>query len=259
MPAVGSEHRVEGSSTVRVLAEGFAWGVLCAISTAVAGLLGHLIGSRLYPQQYEQIPSDLFFVPLGLLVGFVAAGVARVASREWGFTGMFAFLVLVASVYGGLMFHYSQAHALPAKIIMSTEPGEPTPVGCTPGACTRTDPASNWLVAAQLRIEETSGLGVTIDSIEITSNVDSTGREPRRRYTKEDAQEAQRWIGPLVTLVGRDIPGPRRIRANQVGTYAIRYNYHTQDGVSRRRIELFVRMTDGAGRPTFGVLNWRVN
>src|SRR2546423_10052507 len=72
------------------LLEGFAWGVLCGLAAAAAGFVGHAVGGRLYPQRYEQIPSDFFFIPLGLFLGFVAGAAARLARPRWGFVQMFA-------------------------------------------------------------------------------------------------------------------------------------------------------------------------
>src|SRR5438105_3759438 len=88
-------------SLLELLADAFGWGVLSALATAAAGFAGHLAGSRLYPQQYDQIPSDFFFIPLGMLVGFVTAGVARLAAREWGLLAIAAFVGLVSAGYGG--------------------------------------------------------------------------------------------------------------------------------------------------------------
>ncbi len=45
------------------LVEAFAWGMLCGLAVAVCGVFGHFLAAKLYPQRYEQIPSD-FSSPL---------------------------------------------------------------------------------------------------------------------------------------------------------------------------------------------------
>jgi hypothetical protein len=50
-------------------------GHLCALPTAAAGFVGHLIVTSFIRSLYEQIPSDFLFAPLGMVVGFVATGV----------------------------------------------------------------------------------------------------------------------------------------------------------------------------------------
>jgi hypothetical protein len=51
---------------------------------SVLGIVGYRAGARLYPQPYEQFPFDFFLIPMGLLVGFLAAGITRLAARDWG-------------------------------------------------------------------------------------------------------------------------------------------------------------------------------
>lgn len=238
-------------------AEAFGWGTLCAFPTAAAGFVGHLIGSSLYPQPYEQIPSDFLFVPLGMVVGFVAAGVARLTRPDWKPSAMVTVVGLVTIVYGGAIFQYSRIHALPAHVAASLEPTTVGAIRCSPDTCAATDPPSQWYVTGRLRLN-TSQLGATIDRIEITSNTDPQGPVTPHPYTKEAAAEAARWRGPLVVFTGRHIPGPRRLVLDAESTYTITYPYHTQDGVSRRTVSISVYLTDAAGNGAYAGATWKV-
>ncbi len=238
-------------------AEALAWGTMCAIATAAAGFVGHLLGGRLYPQRYEQIPSDFVFVPLGMVVGFVAAGVARLARRDWTSSAMFSVVGLASIVYGGALLQYSRIHAIPARVIASLEPATVGAIPCSPDMCAATDPASRWYVTGRLRMK-TSHLGATIDRIEITSNTEAEGPVTPRRYTKEAAAEAARWRGPLVMLTGSHIPGPRNLVPDTESIYTISYPYHTQDGSSRRTISISVYLTDAAGNGSYAGASWKV-
>jgi hypothetical protein len=244
-------------SMLRSLAEAIGWGVLCAFATAAAGFAAHLVGSRWYPQPYEQIPSDFLFIPLGLLVGFVAAGVARLAVRDRGAAAMSSCLVLVSLGYAGAMFQYSRGHALPATILATFEPATLEPTPCSPDVCPATDPPCQWYVKATLHLTETSRLGVTIDRIEVTSYTESTSHGPYR-YSKEAADEAARWRGPDVVLTARHIPGPLRLTSNVENTYSFVYAYHSPGGVSRRKILVSIYMTDGAGNRRIKSGEWHV-
>jgi uncharacterized membrane protein YeaQ/YmgE (transglycosylase-associated protein family) len=104
VPPSATESVGESQTLFSIIAESFGWGTICAFPTAAAGFVGHLIGSALYPQPYEQIPSDFLFVPLGMVVGFVAAGVARSARRDWSASAMVSVVGLVTVVYGGAIF-----------------------------------------------------------------------------------------------------------------------------------------------------------
>ena len=255
-PPGATESMGQSQSFFGVIAEAFGWGTLCAFPTAAAGFVGHLIGSQLYPQPYEQIPSDFLFAPLGMVVGFVAAGAARLARPDWKPSTMVLIVGLVTIVYGGALFQYSRIHALPAYVAASLEPTTVGAIGCSPEACTATDPPSQWYVTGRLRMK-TSRLGATIDRIELTSNTDTQDPAPHR-YTKEGAAEATRWRGPLVMLTGRDIPGPRSLVPDTESTYTITYPYHTKDGVSRRTILIGVYLTDAAGNSTYAGATWKV-
>jgi hypothetical protein len=231
--------------------------MLCAFATAAAGFGAHLVSSRWYPQPYEQIPSDFLFIPLGLLVGFVVAGMARLAVRDWGPAAMGSCLMLVSLGYAGAMFQYSRVHALPATIVSTFEPATLEPAPCSPDVCPATDPPCQWYVKAILHLTETSGLGATIDRIEVTSYTESTSPGPHR-YSKQAADEAARWRGPLVTLTRRHIPGPQHLTPNIENTYPLVYAYHSPGGVSRRKILVSIYMTDGAGNLHVKGGQWQV-
>jgi len=256
-PPRATESAGQSETLFGLIAKAFGWGTLCAFPTAAAGVIGHLIGSTLYPQPYEQIPSDFLFVPLGMVVGFVAAGMARIARRDWGTSAMASVVGLVTIVYGGALFQYSRIHALPAHVDAALEPATVGAIPCTPDTCTATDPPSQWYVTGRLRMK-TTRLAATVDRIEITSNTESPDPVRPHRYTKEGAAEAARWQGPLVLLAGRHIPGPRRLVPDTESTYTITYPYHTQDRVSRRTILISVYLTDVAGNRAYAHATWKV-
>jgi len=255
-PPGAAESTGESQSLFGVIAEAFGWGTICAFPTAAAGFVGHLIGSALYPQPYEQIPSDFLFVPLGMIVGFVAAGAARIVRGDWGVSAMVSVVGLVTIVYGGAIFEYSRSHGFPAHVEASLEPATVAAIRCSPDICPATDPPSQWYATGRLRMKA-SWLAATIDRIEITSYTDPPDPVTPHRYTKEDAAEGARWRGPLVTLSGRHIPGPRRLVPGTESTYTITYPYHTPNGVSRRTILISVHLTDAAGNAVSAQANWK--
>jgi hypothetical protein len=255
--AVAADRAAPSPSLTGLLAEAFAWGIACAFLTAPAGFLGHLIGSRLYPQPYEQIPSDFFFVPLGLLTGFVAAGLARLAARNWGTLAMASCVGLISIVYAAVMFQYSRVHSMPAHVTAVIEPGEPDPIPCSADKCQATDPPTQWYVTGRLRLAATR-LGATVDRIEISSSTYATGPVTPHPYTKETAAQAARWRGPNITLSGRHVPGPRHLAPNVDVIYPLVYPYHTPDGSSRRQIVISVYLTDDAGHRGYAWADWKV-
>jgi hypothetical protein len=254
---VAADRAAPSPSLTGLLAEAFAWGIACAFLTAPAGFLGHLIGSRLYPQPYEQIPSDFFFVPLGLLTGFVAAGLARLAARNWGTLAMASCVGLISIVYAAVMFQYSRVHSMPAHVTAVIEPGEPDPIPCSADKCQATDPPTQWYVTGRLRLAATR-LGATVDRIEISSSTYATGPVTPHPYTKETAAQAARWRGPNITLSGRHVPGPRHLAPNVDVIYPLVYPYHTPDGSSRRQIVISVYLTDDAGHRGYAWADWKV-
>jgi hypothetical protein len=254
--AVVADWAAPSRSLTGLLAEAFGWGIACAFLTAPAGFLAHLIGSRLYPQPYEQIPSDFFFVPLGLLAGFVAAGLARLAARNWGTLAMASFIGLVPIAYAAVMFRYSRVHSMPAHVTAVIEPGEPDPIPCSPDKCQATAPPTQWYVTGRLRLTATRS-GATVDRIEISSSTYGTGPVTPHPYTKEGAAQAAKWRGPNITLSGRHVPGPRHLTPNVEVVYPLVYAYHTSDGSSRRQIVISVYLTDDAGHRGYAWANWK--
>jgi hypothetical protein len=244
-------------SLPRLVARAFGWGIVCAFLTAPAVFMAHLAGGRLYPQPYEQIPSDFFFVPLGMLAGFVAAGMARLTAPRLGTLGMASFAGLASIACAGMMFQYSRAHAMPAGITATIEPQEPDANTCSPDKCKATDPATQWYVAGVLRLK-TTRLGATVDRIEISSTTYETGPVTPHPYSKQAAAEAAMWRGPNITLSGRHIPGPRHLPLNLEVSYPLEYAYHTQDGTSRRQIAISVYLTDDAGHQGYASSGWKV-
>jgi hypothetical protein len=254
---IGIDSTQPSESLFGVVAEAFGWGTICAFPTAGGGFFGHLLGSSIYPQPYEQIPSDFLFIPLGMFVGFVAAGIARIARRDWRAPAMMSVVAVVTIVYGVAMFQYSRIHAMPAGVTATLEPDVITAIPCAPETCAATDPPSQWYVIGRLRMKPTR-LGVAIDRMEITSDTNAEGPVTPQRNTKERAQEAARWRGPRVVLTGRRIPGPRRLEPDVESTYTITYPYHTRDGSSRRTVLISVYMADAAGNATYAGASWQV-
>jgi len=257
VPPPAMESKNDSQSLFTLVAEACGWGTIGAFPAAAAAFVGHLVGSRLYPQPYEQIPSDFLFVPLGMIVGFVAAGIARLTRRDWDAIAMVSFVALVSLACAGAMFQYSRSHALPAHVTATLEPAAVQPIACSSDTCAPTDPPTQWYVSGRLRMR-TSRLGATVDRIEITSNTESQGRITPHPYTKEGAAEAARWRGPLVMLTGRHIPGSRDLVPDAETTYTITYPYHTQDGLSRRTIVISVYLTDAAGNGAYATATWTV-
>jgi uncharacterized membrane protein YeaQ/YmgE (transglycosylase-associated protein family) len=244
-------------STAMLVAAAFGWAITCAFAAAVLGFIGHLLGGRIYPERYQQIPSDFFLVPLGMLVGFIAGGIGRLAAPNWSFGGMFGLVALVSLGYGGAMFQYSRDNATPAKFSVFVDRSPLDAVSCERD-CNALDPPLQWTVLLPLRMVETSGLGGTVDSIELTSSADSSEPEKPQPYSKARAAEASRWRGPSITLTGRQVPGPRHIKPNEEAIYQIPYSYRSPDHSPGRRVSLNVSITDGAGRKTFTYAAWNV-
>jgi hypothetical protein len=245
-------------SLIGLVAEGFGWGIACAFITASAGFVAHLIGRRLYPQPYEQIPSDFFYVPLGMVIGFVTAGLARLAARRWGTLAMASFIGLVSIAYAGAMFRLSRVHSIAASISAAVEPEEPEPMPCSPDKCEETEPPAQWYVTGTLHLKETRGVGATVDRIEISCSTCARGPVTPHPYTKESAAEAAWWRGPDVTLTGRHLPGPRHLPSSGEATYPLVYAYRTQDRTSRRRIVISVYLIDDAGHRGYASVDWKV-
>jgi hypothetical protein len=74
---------VTSLSVATTLIEALGWSVVSAVAVAMVGFYGHRIGSSWYPQRYEGMPSDIFFIPLGFILGVVVADTARLARPMW--------------------------------------------------------------------------------------------------------------------------------------------------------------------------------
>lgn len=236
-------------------AEAIGWGAVCAFAAGAAGLFGQLFGSKLYPQRYEQIPSFLFFLPLGFVLGFITAFVARLARPRWSISSMFGVVIVAAVVYGSMLFEYARDRARPARLAITFEPESPTALPCD-SSCPPGDPPPQWMVQGTMHVQETTGLGGSVDAIEIDSN--EMPAPGTRRNTKEEIVELNRFRGPHMLLQGRQIPGARRIRRDAVLSFPIKYVYRTRNGDPERTIEVFVEFTDGAGHRTTHPLDWKV-
>lgn len=243
----------QSSAFMRVL-EACAWGVPCAMSVAAGGLFGQLVGARIFPQQYEQIPSFLFFAPLGLVLGFAAGTVIRLARPFWGAPAMFAAVLVAALVYAGLMFDYSRGRAVPSQLRVTFEPSPAIATPCEID-CAAVDPPLQWSVRGTMRVQETAGLGGSIDYLEIYS---AETHEGRHVITRDEAAELNRFRGPLIQMRSWSIPGTRRVRPGEIASIPIHYSYRTRNGTSERTIVVSVRFTDGAGRLSIHDVNWQV-
>lgn len=229
----------------------FGSGALSALAVAVGGFCGLMAGNAMYPQRNQQFPPVLFFVPLGLIAGFIAGGTVRLARPHWGKLEIAAVLALV---YAGLMFNYAKANAGPVHLELTFDPDSGTPGRCDVPACAQANPALEWTVHGTLQLKETSGFGLTLQWIEVSSQPDRTpveGQDPSRRLRENI------W-GPNVKLSGDQITGPRRLRSNQVASYPFQYSYRTGNADSRRIITVQIGFTDGAGRFDTSTARWNV-
>jgi hypothetical protein len=107
-------------SVAATLIEALGWSVVSAVAVAMVGFYGHRIGSSWYPQRYEGMPSDIFFIPLGSILGVVVAVTARLARPMWRATQMFAVIALASLGYGGLLYEYARSHALAAGFTITS-------------------------------------------------------------------------------------------------------------------------------------------
>ena len=229
----------------------FGCGALSAFAVAVGGFCGLMAGSAMYSQRNQQFPPVLFFVPLGVIAGFIAGGAVRLARPHWGKLEIAAVLALV---YAGLMFNYAKANAGPVHVVLTFEPDSGVPARCDDPACSQADPALEWTVHGTLQLKETSDFGLTLEWIELSSQPDRTGveaQDPARRVRENI------W-GPNVKLSGEQIAGSRRVRPNQVASYPFQYSYRTGHADSRRIITVQIGFVDGAGRFDTDTARWKV-
>jgi hypothetical protein len=228
---------------------------LGALAVAAAGFGGHLAGAALYPQRVEQIPSDFFFVPLGLAAGFACVVAVRLARPQWPAARIGAAVALIGVVYASILFNYSRAHAIPARLAITFDPNPATAVACDAATCPQTDPPQRWRIAGRVRVQETAGIGGTVNAISLSSYPE-TAHTPHP-VTREESDELNRFAGPKIRLTGRDLAGTRRLAPQDVGSYPLRYTYPSRDA-SQRTVSVYVEFTDSAGHPAVGVGQWSV-
>jgi len=231
--------------------EAFACGALSAFAVAVGGFCGLMTGGAIYTQRNQQFPPVLFFVPLGVIAGFIAGGAVRLVRPQWGKVEIAA---LLAVLYAGLMVNYAKANAGPVHLELAFEPDPGAAGRCDDPACSQTNPALEWTVHGTLQLKETSGPGLTLEWIALSSQPDRSavaGQDLARRVRENI------W-GPNVKLSGEQITGPRRLRPNQVASYPFQYSYRTGNADSRRIITIQVGFTDSAGRFDTDDARWTV-
>ena len=241
----------ENVSAASRSAGAFGCGALSALAVAIGGFCGLMVGNAMYPQRSQQFPPVLFFVPLGVITGFIAGGVVRLARPHWRKVEIAAVLALV---YAGLMFNYAKANAGPVHLELAFDPDSAAPARCDDPACSQGNPALEWTVHGALQLKETSGFGLTLEWIELSSQPDRTpveGQDPARRVGENI------W-GPNVKLSGEQITGPHHVRSNEVASYPFQYSYRTGNADSRRIITVQIGFTDGAGRFDTDSARWRV-
>jgi len=254
MPTPSAAQAPSAQSPGLRVVEAVGWGGLAAIGSAVAGLIAHVIGGRIYPQRYEQIPSDLVFVPLGLVFGFVCAFTVRLVRPRCTVTQMFAAVAVVAGVYAALMFQHAESNAQPPLLVVSLEPESLSAAPCTPVACPPANPPMEWMGQGAVRIREASGLSGAIDDITVTSySVPANAKS----LTREESIALRRFVGPAVHLSTAAGAAGRMKRAETV-SFPVRYAYRTLDGRARRNVLIEVSFTDDRGRRLTGRRMWDV-
>lgn len=240
------------------LGDAFGWGIACAVAVAISGFLSHLAGSFVYPQRYEQIPSDFVFVPLGLILGFLTAAIASVTRPHWRGTPMLGVIIVASVVYASFMFEYARGRAIGAGLTITFDPDPGVPVRCETAACPQADPPLEWMVQGTLRVQETNGMGATVNAISMYSSDMSAYSPGPRKVTRAEAIERSRFDGPRVRFEGGEINGARHVRAHDVVSYPITYFYRTRRGEPHRNVAVYVEFTDTARRSSVSVGEWKV-
>lgn len=244
-----------GSIATRVV-EAFAWGIICAIATAAAGLLANLVGSQLYPQRYEQIPSFLFFIPLGLIVGFVPTFLARIVWYQWRVSQVLTVIALVSVAWGGLMFDYTRHNAAPPRLEVSVDANPANAIRCDSESCPNAGATPAWLVRGNVHVRSPSRVGGTVEAISLES-YEEPPHAPKN-LTRDETVDMSRFAGPKVLLSRRQLGGAATLEPSEVGSYPVRYIYRTLHGDSERAITVHVVFTDRAGHSISGVARWVV-
>ncbi len=244
-------------SVATTLIKALGWSLVSAIAVSMVGFWGHRIGAAMYPQRHEGMPSDLFFFPLGLILGVVVGVMAKLSRPMWGAIQMSGVVALASLGYGGLLYQYARSHSLPPGFTISFEPDPGVAVRCDGGAtCPKANPPLEWSVEGSLRVQVSTGLGATVKSISLNS-YEMTAYGPRRP-TREEVAADGRFAGPDINLEGRQIPGPRHLKSNEVVLYPIRYYYRTRSESAARDIRLHLDFTDDAGKWAGAEALWKV-
>ena len=226
-----------------MIALGFAWGVLCGIGTGTGAVAGHLLGIWVYPyQKYEQVPTILMFVPLGMMLGFFAGGWARISRPGWAARQMLSVVALSAGAYALAMFGYVQSRALPPGFGLDFEPYKPRASACTPATCPHENPPLDWTIEGHVRVTGMR-LSGTVDAIEMEGMAET--RKPSRPGGQYVITEPK---GPTVRLAGDDLVGPRDVKSRQSISIPVRYSYRSRSGGTNRKIIVTVHLTDTEGR-----------
>ena len=237
----------------KTIGSGFAWGVLCAIGTAISAIGGHLAGMWVYPyQMYEQFPMILVFVPLGLIVGFSVGGWARITCPQWTGREMRSVAGLSAGGYAFAMFWYAQAQALPPGFGIGFEPYMARAQPCAPTTCPQENPPLDWTFEGHILITGMR-LSGTVDAIEMEGMAETLGT-PR----PGDHVILKELKGPTVRLTGDELVGPHEIRSGQRVSYPIRYSYRARSGDSGRKIIVTLHYTDSKGQSRLTNSVWEV-
>lgn len=240
------------------LGDAVGWGIACAVVVAIAGVLSHLAGSFVYPQRYEQIPSDLVFIPLALVLGFIAGVAASLVRPQWRGSPMLVVILVAALIWAAVMFEYARGRAVGAGLAVTFDPNPGVAVSCATVPCPQADPPLEWMLQGTMRVQETNNMGATVNAISIYSSDRSSYSPAPRRMTRAEAIERSRFDGPRVRFEGREISGTRHIRPHDVVTYPITYFYRTRSGDPQRDVEIYLEFTDTAWRSSTSALVWKV-
>jgi uncharacterized membrane protein YeaQ/YmgE (transglycosylase-associated protein family) len=226
--------------------QAFGWGALCGPALAMSGLFGLILASNLYPQRYTQIPAQFLLFPLGgLIVGFGLAATARLARPHWTAAQMLTLVAMLTIGYAAFLVNWGRNNARPAHVTVAFEPDPVTATPCDSASCPPAQPPLQWTVQGSLRVEETAGLGGTVDAIAVTSY--TRGRFGRGTIS-----------GPHVHYTAGQLSGAHHVRSNEPASYPLRYSYRTEHGDSRRIVSVVVQFTDAAGHQTTGSGGWTV-
>jgi hypothetical protein len=123
---------------------------------------------------------------------------ARLVRPLWSATWMFVVVALVTLGYTSFMFEYARSRSVGPQLTITFDPDPGIAMRCDPGTCPQTDPAPEWTVMGQMRVQEKNGLGGTIEAISLYSR-DATVYIPRSASREEIAEE-NKFAGPRVRL-----------------------------------------------------------